>query len=396
MAEEITVKDGGTLENQSSQEREAAVLEQAVDKGEIAPEAAGIVENDGVISINLDKPIEDAVQEREAEEVPVREPSGDSEKVVEEVRVEPDQPEGPIERIQDEVPEVSSGNTAPPLEETPPPAPQVELPENVEKLVDFMKETGGSLEDYIKLNVNIDDMKDVDVIKEYYKQSKPHLDGEEINFLMDDAFLYDEENDDPREIKKKQLAFKEAVYDAKKNLTSSKEQYYADLKFSNVTPEQKDALEYYTHSKKQEETNKQLVETFKNKTDQVFGEDFKGFEFQVGEDKFRFKVNDKHQVKEYQSDINNFVGEFLGEDGSIKDAKGYHKAMYAAKNADKIAQHFYEQGRADAIRSNAKDSKNISMDAREDSSSNQTAKQGNQFRVVESDPSKLRFKFNKR
>ena len=392
MSEEIQVKDGGQAENLSTQEKETQVLEKAVEQGEIAPEAAGVVE-EGVIKVNLDKTEEDAIQERETKEVPVGESPGDSGKVDE--GVESDQSDGPIERITDED-EKETEVTPTPVQETEVTStPKVELPENVEKLVDFMKETGGSLEDYINLNKNYDDMSDVDVIRENYKKEKPHLDSEEISFLMDDAFLFDKEKDDPRDIKKKQLAFKEALYDAKKNLQSSKDKYYDELKFNRATPEQKDALEFYNNSKKQEETSKHLVDVFKQKTDKVFNDDFKGFDFKVGEDKFRFKVQDKHQIKEYQSDINNFVGEFLGDDGAIKDAAGYHKAIYAARNADKIAQHFYEQGKADAIKNSAKQSKNIDMGGRQDASSN-AAKSGNQFRVVESDPSKLRFKFNKK
>ena len=392
MSEEIQVKDGGQAENLSTQEKETQVLEKAVEQGEIAPEAAGVVE-EGVIKVNLDKTEEDAIQERETKEVPVGESPGDSGKVDE--GVESDQSDGPIERITDED-EKETEVTPTTVQETEvTPTPKVELPENVEKLVDFMKETGGSLEDYINLNKNYDDMSDVDVIRENYKKEKPHLDSEEISFLMDDAFLFDKEKDDPRDIKKKQLAFKEALYDAKKNLQSSKDKYYDELKFNRATPEQKDALEFYNNSKKQEESSKHLVDVFKQKTDKVFNDDFKGFDFKVGEDKFRFKVQDKHQIKEYQSDINNFIGEFLGSDGAIKDATGYHKAIYAARNADKIAQHFYEQGKADAIKNSAKQSKNIDMGGRQDASSN-TAKSGNQFRVVESDPSKLRFKFNKK
>ena len=391
MSEEIQVKDGGQAENLSTQEKETQVLEKAVEQGEIAPEAAGVVE-EGVIKVNLDKTEEDAIQERETKEVSVGESPGDSGKVDE--GVESDQQEGPIERITDED-EKKTEVTSTVQETEVTPTPKVELPENVEKLVDFMKETGGSLEDYINLNKNYDDMSDVDVIRENYKKEKPHLDSEEISFLMDDAFLFDKEKDDPRDIKKKQLAFKEALYDAKKNLQSSKDKYYDELKFNRATPEQQDALEFYNNSKKQEESSKHLVDVFKQKTDKVFNDDFKGFDFKVGEDKFRFKVQDKHQIKEYQSDINNFIGEFLGNDGAIKDAAGYHKAIYAARNADKIAQHFYEQGKADAIKNSAKQSKNIDMGSRKDSSSNDAAKSGNQFRVVESDPSKLKFKFNK-
>ena len=391
MSEEIQVKDGGQAENLSTQEKETQVLEKAVEQGEITPEAAGVVE-EGVIKVNLDKTEEDAIQERKTEEVSVGESPGDSGKVDE--GVESDKSEGPIERITDE--DEKETEVTPSVQETEvTPTPKVELPENVEKLVDFMKETGGSLEDYINLNKNYDDMSDVDVIRENYKKEKPHLDSEEISFLMDDAFLFDKEKDDPRDIKKKQLAFKEALYDAKKNLQSSKDKYYDELKFNRATPEQQDALEFYNNSKKQEESSKHLVDVFKQKTDKVFNDDFKGFDFKVGEDKFRFKVQDKHQIKEYQSDINNFIGEFLGSDGAIKDAAGYHKAIYAARNADKIAQHFYEQGKADAIKSSAKQSKNIDMGSRKDSSSNDAAKSGNQFRVVESDPSKLKFKFNK-
>ena len=275
--------------------------------------------------------------------------------------------------------------------------PKIELPENVEKLVQFMEETGGSVEDYVNLNRDITKLDDVDVIREHYKQKFPHLDDEDISFKMDEAFLYDEDVDDDRAIRSKKLAFKEELYNAKKALEGNKEKYYADLKLrkqTDIPQEYQQAYEAANNYKQAEEANSKLQAKFIEETGKVFSEDFKGFDFKVGDAKYRYKVNEPAKVKEYQSDINNFIGEFLGEDGSIQDAAGYHKAIYAAKNVDKIANHFYEQGRAEALKQQAKEAKNINMDPRSDMSASVTTKSGTKVRVVNNDAfgSKLKFK----
>ena len=99
---------------------------------------------------------------------------------------------------------------------------------------------------------------------------------------------------------------------------------------------------------------------FKKQTSNLFSNEFKGFEFNLGEKKFRYNVQNPTQVAETQSNIQSFVGKFLDKEGNVTDAPGYHKALYTAMNSDKIASHFYEQGKADAVKEVITNSKNPS------------------------------------
>ena len=391
------------VEQKSAQEQEQAVLDKAVEEGKIEPEAAG-KEVDEVPKINLDElnKEKDAVQEREAEGVPVEDAPGDSKEVEQEVQEqteakETEEQDSPLELIKDEEavetnqPKVDE--RAAQVNEQPKPAePEVVLPENVDKLVKFMEETGGSVEDFVLLNRDLSKYNDGDLLREYYKQSKP-WDSQEVSEYMEDNFSY-EEDDDPREIRSKKRAFKEELFNAKKFLEGNKEKYYADLKLkkqTDIPQEYQEALEYYNTYQQNAESSKQLTESFLQKTDNVFNQDFKGFDFQVGNNKYRYKVNNVNDTKTQQSDINNFVKPFLGDDGQIKDAKGYHKALFTARNADKLAEHFYEQGRADALRQSAKEAKNINMDPRQEGVIKTSS--GQKFKVVSGDSSsKLRMK----
>ena len=243
---------------------------------------------------------------------------------------------------------------------------QNDLPENINKLVDFMKETGGTIQDYIRLNTNYEDVDRDVLVKEYYKSTKPHLSQEEIDFMIEDTFAFDEDIDEERDIKRKKLAYKEEVSKAKKFLEDTKEKYYDDIKFKSpsLSEDQQKASDFFNRYKEDQERNSQNHEKFKTQTEQLFNKDFEGFDFDLGEKKFRYGVQNAAQVGEKQSDIGNFIGKFLGEDGTIKDTKGYHKALYAGANADKIANHFYEQGKADAIRDVVNKSNNTSTEAR--------------------------------
>lgn len=388
-------------EPKTAQETEQAVLDNAVEKGEITPEAAG-QEADEVPKINLDKPTEDAVQERETEKVSVGDEPGDSKEVDEEVRVETE--ESPIELVQEEAQEEVTNQPnvdqrAAEVNKKPEPVqeqPQVQLPEGVEKLVQFMDETGGSLEDYVRLNKDVSELPDGDVLREYYSQSKP-WDSTEINEYMEDNFSFDEDVDSEKEIRAKKRAFKEELYNARKFFETNKEKYYADLKLSRkqeIPKEYQQAYETYNTLKQEQELNEQLTQTFLEKTNSVFNDDFKGFDFQVGDNKYRYKVQNVAETKKNQSSIENFVKPFLNENGQMADATGYHKALFTARNADKLAQHFYEQGRADALRQSAKEAKNISMDPRKEGTIQ--TQSGQKFKVVSGDSSsKLRIKLNK-
>jgi len=248
---------------------------------------------------------------------------------------------------------------------------QIELPENIEKLVDFMQKTGGDLNDYVKLNQDYSDMDNQTLLQEYYKKTKPHLSNEEIDFLMEDQFSYDEEIDGEKDIKRKKLALKEQVANAKQHLDGLKSKYYNDIKSgSKLTNEQKEAINNYNEYKKESEEmqryEKEAKSNFMNRTNKFFGDQFKGFEYNVGEKRFRFNVNDVSKVKETQSDINNFIGKFLDENRHMKDEAGYHKSLYTAMNADAIANHFYEQGKADALKQSIDESKNVNMKPRQE------------------------------
>jgi hypothetical protein len=240
----------------------------------------------------------------------------------------------------------------------------INLPSNIQKVVDFMNETGGTLEDYVRLNADYSNVNSDTLLREYYKKTKPHLDSEEISFLLEDSFAYDEELDDERDIRKRKLAFKEEVAKAKDYLEAVKSKYYDEIKLRpGVNKEQQGALDFFNRYKKDQEVAKANHDTFKTQTKSLFSQDFKGFDFNLGDKKFRYGVQNPSQVAETQSDINNIIGKFLNEDGQVKDVNGYHKAMYAAANADKLAQHFYEQGKADAIKEVVSNSKNPSLTA---------------------------------
>ena len=265
------------------------------------------------------------------------------------------------------------------------------LPENIQKLVDFMKETGGDINDYVALNTDYSKLDNQDLLYEYYKQTKPHLNAEEINFLMEDQFSYDEENDDEKEIKRKKLALKEQVASAKSHLDGQKSKYYKDIKAgSKLTNEQQKAVDFFNRYKKEEEETEKRKSIFENKTNQVFNDQFKGFEYNVGDKNYRFNVSDKNEVKNNQSDLTNFVGKFLDENNNISDADGYHKSLFTAMNADAVAKHFYEQGKADAMKDSVAKAKNVDMNPRQ--SHGVVEAGGIKVRVLGEDSSNFKFK----
>ncbi len=307
-----------------------------------------------VTRVVIPKEDKDAVQESSTDEVDVHESSGDSKEVVEEVS----------EPVIKEITEESE-----PQKEIAQPEPvlaQPELPESVNKLVDFMRDTGGTMQDYIRLNTNYDEVDRDVLVKEYYKSTKPHLSAEEIDFMIDDSFAFDEDIDEERDIRRKKLAYKEEVAKARKFLDDTKSKYYDEIKLNSpsLSPDQQKASDFFNRYKEDQERNAANHEKFKANTSQLLNEQFEGFDFNLGDKKFRYGVQNVSQVAEKQSDISNFIGKFLGKDGMIEDTAGYHKALYAGANADKIANHFYEQGKADAIRDVVNKSNNTSSSAR--------------------------------
>jgi hypothetical protein len=330
-----------------------------------------------VVKIDLSKPIEEIKVPEEKEDKPVLQ------EITDEVKAEE-----VAEVVEKEIIEsIETGR---------------ELPENVQKLMDFMEDTGGDLKDYVNLNKDYSEMDNQTLLKEYYKTTKPHLQADEIDFLMEDQFSFDEEVDEERDIKRKKLALKEQVANAKTQLEEHKSKYYEDIKAgSKLTPQQQKAIDFFNrHNKESENTKKihsQAKDRFLNKTNEVFNSEFKGFEYKVGDKKYRFNVKDPNQVKESQSDINNFIKKFLNEDSQMEDATGYHKSLFTAQNSDAIANHFYEQGKADALKDSMANSKNIDMSPRE-SHGTPIDNSGIKVRVLDEDGNRSNstFKFKKK
>jgi len=341
-------------------------------------------QEDNVIKVNLDKPIKPKEEKNETKEE-VEEDNVDNSGVVaesnnaepaqeqEEVQQEAEAQETPtLEEITEDSTEEEVVEVEEKIEEAIAEAESTgkPLPDNIQKLVDFIEETGGDINDYVKLNQDYSKLNDNDVLYEYYKQTKPHLTNEEINFLMEDSFSYDEEEDDEREVRRKKLALKEQVASARSHLDGQKSKYYEEIKAgSRLTPEQQKAMNFFNRYNKESEANKKAVEkssnVFTQKTNKVFNDKFKGFEYNVGDKKYRFNVNNAEEIKNTQSDINNFTKKFLDKNLMLSDAKGYHKSLFTAMNADAVAKHFYEQGKADAMKNSVSKAKNVDMNPRQ-------------------------------
>ena len=352
---------------------------------------------EGDIKVDLNKFNElnqnqDAVSESQTEEVPVRNESEASEGVQQE-NVETTNEE--LAREEEQTVQNEESATTENVEEEQ----IVEMPENIQKLMDFMEETGGDLADYVRLNTDIKDLDDSEVLNDYYKLTKPHLDNEEINFLLEDKFSYDEDEADEKEIRRKKLALKEQVAEARAYLDGQKSKYYEDIKAgSKLTSEQQQAIEFYNNYSQEEEQSlkvvKQQQEAFLNKTNQVFNNEFKGFEFNVGDKTITYNIQDVEKTKNTQTDINNFVGKFLNDKSIMEDAAGYHKGLFTAMNPDAIAKHFYEQGKSDAIKQTVSETKNI--DTSRQSHKVYEGEGGIKFRVLGEDSNDMKLRIKKR
>tara|TARA_Y100000401_G_scaffold11771_1_gene8054 strand:- start:219 stop:1406 length:1188 start_codon:yes stop_codon:yes gene_type:complete len=352
-----------------------------------------------VIKVDLSNPPTNEVEENNTDNAGVAGSNENSEPAQGEDEVQPEgetQKETPVlEQVTDED-TVTKEEVMEALDESE--ATGKPLPENVQKLVNFMEETGGSLEDYVRLNRDVKDIDDQDALREYYQRTKPHLSLDEVDFLLEDKFSYDEELDEAKDIKRKKLALKEQVAEAKAYLDRQKSKYYEEIKAgSNLTAEQQKAIDFFNRYNKESKESSKIVEqqqvTFNKKTEQVFNDKFKGFEYNVGDKRYRFNVSDVDKVKQEQSDISNFVKRFLNKnDNTMEDAKGYHKGLFTAMNADAVAQHFYEQGKADAIKDTVARAKNVNTNAR---STQNEPKSGYKVRVLGDDSDSLKFKFKR-
>ena len=341
-----------------------------------------------VTKVVIDEAKEEAVKEEPVKEVVEEQTEKPTEESKEEKVI-------PIQEVTEE-PKVEE-TKEPVIETAPEPAkPEINLPENVEKLVKFMEETGGTVEDYVRLNADYSNVDDNTLIREYYKQTKPHLDIEEVNFLLEDNFSFDEDMDEERDIKKKKLAFKEEIAKARKFLEDTKSKYYDEIKLRpGVTQDQQKATDFFNRYNEEQKMVQDQHKRFQSNTKNFFNQEFKGFDFNIGEKKFRYGVSDTDSVANTQSDLTNFVGKFLNEKGEVKDYAGYHKAIYAADNADTIANHFYEQGKADAVKDMMAKSKNVSNEPRV-TSTGDVFINGMKVKAISGvDSSKLKLRINK-
>jgi hypothetical protein len=367
-------------------------------QAEAVEQSPATVAEDGTIKLDMRQvqepqeevvaePVAKVVTEQPVEEAPVQ--AEEQSEILQEIIEEEIEVEA--EKLQDDLTEaiVESLNEG------------VDLPENIQKVVDFMDETGGSLEDYVKLNTDYASLNEDQLLREYYETKYSAYDKEDIDFLLSDKFSYDEDIDDEREIRLKKLERKQAISEAKNHLDGLKSKYYSEIKAgSKLTSEQSKAVEFFNRYTKESEEAAKVTEKqtsrFKSASDKVFSDSFQGFDYNVGDKKYRYKVNNASEVKETQGDINNFIKKFLNEKNEMSDAKGYHKSLFTAMNADSVAQHFYEQGKADAMKDSIAKTKNVDMSARGVHEKVNTSN-GWSVRAVESggSSSKLKVKFKK-
>lgn len=245
-----------------------------------------------------------------------------------------------------------------------------ELPEDVKKYFEYKKETGRGIEDFYKLQKNYDDMDDDSVLADYYSIQEEGLDAIDIMDLMDDKFGFDVDEDDEKDIKKRKLAKKRELAKARKYFNEQKDKYKIPLESSGggLSEDQESQLNAYQDYIKESETiaeqNKKRYDYFVDQTKKVFTNDFKGFDFSVGDQQINYKPGTADELMNKQLDVNNFVNKFVGQSGLLEDAKGYHRALSVAMNPEKFAQFFYDQGVAAAVDNVTRKSKNINMDVR--------------------------------
>ena len=390
------VKQEGDFKIKSKKPKQLGNKEQEIKKVnlkeplvQLPPEVTKVV----VPSDELKKE-DDAIQIGETEKVDVGEQAGDSVKMDEQVS----EPSKTIEEFNplSEVTEEEVKKVTKEIKE----AVRDEkvlgkaLPENIEKLVTFMEETGGTIEDYTRLNADYSNVDENTLLKEYYKKAKPHLDSEEIDFIMEENFHFDTDIDEERDVKRKKLAKKEEIAKAKGFLDDLKDKYYEEIKLRpGITQEQSKAMDFFNRYNERQTVAEQQKERFKQSTKQLFNQDFKGFDINVGDKKFKYNVQNPEKISENQSNIEYIAKKFLDKNGDIKDTSGYHKAIYAADNVDKIASHFYEQGKADAVKEVISSSKNPTLDKARKQSSGEVFIGGLKVKAISGlDSTKLKIK----
>lgn len=271
----------------------------------------------------------------------------------------------------------------------------VELTPELEALLKYQKETGRGLGDYLELSKDYASMDENELLRNYLKQTKPHYDDDDIRYHIESNF-FSTDDDSEQESRSKKLKYKEELYNAREYFETQKEKYYQPLESSaaDVPKEYQEAFSFYSDYTKDLERQdlevKKRGEFFKNETDKFFGQ-AESFEFDLGDQKVAYKLNDKDSLKKQTSDINGFINRFVDKDGLIKDPAGYHRSMAMANNPDAFAKHFYEMGKAEAVGSLVKETKNIDMSVKQNVGSTEDGKI--KFRAVSEDGgSKLRIR----
>ena len=245
-----------------------------------------------------------------------------------------------------------------------------DLPEDVNAFLKFKKETGRGIEDFIAVNKDYDKANPDDLLYDYWKQTKPHLDNEDIDFEMDSKFGFDEEIDEEDEVRRRKIAKKEELVKAKEYFGKQKEQYQMPLesRAEGVPDAEKEGYEayrkYVEESKGLQDVSEKKRKIFEEETGKVFNKDFEGFKFAVEGKDLLYKPAEADKLRDSQSDINNFITSHLDDEGVIKDAAAYHRSIAVAMNPESFAKFFYEQGKADAVDDYSKESKNIDMNVR--------------------------------
>ena len=261
-----------------------------------------------------------------------------------------------------------------------------ELPEEVEKYLQYKQETKRGLKDFIKANEDVSEYDESVLLREYYRQSNPELDESDINYIIEDKFSVDENIDTEKDAKRKAFEKKQELHKAKEYFKQMQDKYKAPLESSSeALPEDvRKAVEFYKQYNDESAREQDVVQgqrkTFEQKTSELFSDEFEGFEFNVGEKSLRYKPKDVNEVVKAQSDLNNFISRFVDDNGYLKDAKQYHTALNMAMNPQAYAKFFYEQGKADAVNEVVKDGKNINMNVR---SNVDSSKPGPKFRVLD-------------
>ena len=371
---EIKVKDLGEMESKSTQEIEKELL----DKHEAQQEALdNSAPQDGVERINLQKAppekesvVEEKVEEPEVEAQEVSAPEMSDSDVLSYIENKYGEEVSSLDDF------IVKRNTS------------EELPEDVKAYFEYKKETGRGIDDFVKLQQDYDSMNPDSLIASYYSVTEEGLDSEDIQYLMDDKFGYDEDLDDDKEKKKKQLAKKRELSKAKKYFKEQKEKYKLPLESRGVISESDDKeikayRKYIEQNAVYEKETANKLNWFKEETNKVFNKDFKGFEYVINDKKISYLPSAVEDVKKSQSSIDNFIQQYVDDRGLVKNTSQYHRALSMAMNPDKYAKFFYEQGKADAVENISKKSKNINMDVR--SAPQVTSKSGFKVRSLNQD-----------